>query len=136
MTADMESQNEHDDSGLPGPGAPTPLSALEVRTSPVSSSLFNRRELTSIVQGMSGLTSRDIKLFVDFGLHTVESVAYTYVPILILQENDSLTHDSSPKRVLETIKGVSEQKANKILTEGEFVYRNICITECQLKNLG
>lgn len=33
MTADMESQNEYDDSGLPGPGAPTPLSALEVRSS-------------------------------------------------------------------------------------------------------
>jgi DNA repair protein RAD51 len=30
MTADMETQNEYDDSGLPGPGAPTPLSALEV----------------------------------------------------------------------------------------------------------
>lgn len=26
----METQNEYDDSGLPGPGAPTPLSALEV----------------------------------------------------------------------------------------------------------
>lgn len=30
MTADMGSQNEYDDNGLPGPGAPTPLSALEV----------------------------------------------------------------------------------------------------------
>lgn len=32
MTADMEAaQSQSDDSGLPGPGAPTPLSALEVR---------------------------------------------------------------------------------------------------------
>lgn len=31
MTADMEQQQqEYDDGGLPGPGAPTPLSALEV----------------------------------------------------------------------------------------------------------
>jgi hypothetical protein len=30
MTADMETQGEHDDGGLTGPGAPTPLSALEV----------------------------------------------------------------------------------------------------------
>ncbi|PYH88678.1 hypothetical protein BO71DRAFT_128696 [Aspergillus ellipticus CBS 707.79] len=57
MTADMDTQNEIDD-GLPGPGAPTPLSALE---------------------GIAGLTGRDIKLFVDAGYHTVESIAYTYV---------------------------------------------------------
>lgn len=31
MVADMESQNEIEDNGLPDPGAPTPLSALEVR---------------------------------------------------------------------------------------------------------
>jgi hypothetical protein len=31
MAVDVEDQNEHDDSGLPGPGAPTPISALEVR---------------------------------------------------------------------------------------------------------
>lgn len=31
MTADIEQQpQEYDDGGLPGPGAPTPLSALEV----------------------------------------------------------------------------------------------------------
>ena len=28
---EVESQNEYDESGLPGPGAPTPLSSLEVR---------------------------------------------------------------------------------------------------------
>ncbi|KAJ5684599.1 DNA recombination/repair protein RecA monomer-monomer interface [Penicillium maclennaniae] len=55
---------EMDESGLPGPGAPTPLSALE---------------------GLVGLTARDIKLFVDAGYHT--------------------------------IKGISEQKATKVLVE-------------------
>lgn len=30
MTADTETQAEVDETGLPGPGAPTPLSALEV----------------------------------------------------------------------------------------------------------
>lgn len=31
------------------------------------------------VKGVSGLSARDIKLFVDGGYHTVESVAYTFV---------------------------------------------------------
>ena len=53
-----------------------------------------------MAQGMSGLTKRDIQLFVDGGYHTVESVAYT------------------PKKLLLDIKGISEQKATKILTEG------------------
>lgn len=30
MTADTETQGEYDDGGSTGPGAPTPLSALEV----------------------------------------------------------------------------------------------------------
>lgn len=34
MTAEAETQNEYDD-GLTGPGAPTPLSALEVRSESV-----------------------------------------------------------------------------------------------------
>ena len=50
---------------------------------------------------MSGLTKRDIQLFVDGGFHTVEAVAYT------------------PKMILERIKGVSENKASKVLMEGE-----------------
>ncbi|KAJ5946541.1 recombinase rad51 [Penicillium verhagenii] len=78
MSADHETQGEMDESQLPGPGAPTPLSALE---------------------GLAGLSGRDIKLFVDAGYHTVEAVAYT------------------PKRLLEQIKGISEQKATKILVE-------------------
>ena len=50
---------------------------------------------------MAGLTKRDIQLFVDGGFHTVEAVAYT------------------PKMVLERIKGISEQKASKVLLEGQ-----------------
>ncbi|KAJ5714052.1 DNA recombination/repair protein RecA monomer-monomer interface [Penicillium malachiteum] len=71
-------RGDYDESQLPGPGAPTPLSALE---------------------GVAGLTGRDIKLFVDAGYHTVEAIAYT------------------PKRLLEQIKGISEQKATKVLVE-------------------
>lgn len=52
-------------------------------------------------QGVAGLTKRDIQLFIDGGFYTVEAIAYT------------------PKKILETIKGISEQKATKILTEGE-----------------
>lgn len=51
-------------------------------------------------QGTAGLTKRDVQLFVDAGYNTVESVAYT------------------PRKILEQIKGISEQKATKILTEG------------------
>ena len=53
-----------------------------------------------VSQGIAGLTKRDIQLFVDGGYNTVESVAYT------------------PKKILMDIKGISEQKATKILTEG------------------
>lgn len=49
-------QEQYDDSGVGGPGAPTPLSALI---------------------GVAGMTERDIKLVIDGGYHTVESVAYT-----------------------------------------------------------
>lgn len=52
------------------------------------------------MQGIAGLTKRDIQLVVDGGFNTVEAVAYT------------------PRRVLEQIKGISEQKAAKILGEG------------------
>ncbi|EPQ67011.1 Bgt-3084 [Blumeria graminis f. sp. tritici] len=81
MTEEAQiSQLAAEESGEGGPGAPTPLSALE---------------------GVAGLTKRDIQLIVDGGYNTVESVAYT------------------PRRILEQIKGISEQKATKILTEGK-----------------
>ncbi|KAK7606007.1 Rad51-domain-containing protein [Phyllosticta paracitricarpa] len=75
---DQQSQSGFDDGSMGAPGAPTPLTALE---------------------GVNGLTARDIKLIMDGGYHTVESVAYT------------------PRRLLEQIKGISEQKASKILAE-------------------
>lgn len=57
MSAEEDvSQTGYEDGHAGGPGAPTPLTALE---------------------GMSGLTKRDIQLFVDGGYYTVEAVAYT-----------------------------------------------------------
>lgn len=47
-----------------------------------------------------GITAQDIKKLTEAGLHTVEAVAYT------------------PKKNLLAIKGISEQKADKILAEG------------------
>lgn len=72
------------------------------------------QELTAWNQGIAGLTKRDIQLVVDGGFNTVESVAYT------------------PRRMLEQIKGISEQKAAKILGEGEL--RHTCTLEvsCRL----
>lgn len=63
---------------------------------------FLRKQILTkiILQGVAGLTKRDIQLVIDGGYNTVESVAYT------------------PRRILEQIKGISEQKATKILTEG------------------
>ena len=48
----------------------------------------------------AGIHANDIKKLADFGLHTVEAVAFT------------------PKKALLTIKGISEQKADRIITEG------------------
>jgi len=53
---DEQSQSGYEEGAAGGPGAPTPLSALE---------------------GLAGLTKRDIQLFVDGGYYTVEAVAYT-----------------------------------------------------------
>ena len=49
----------------------------------------------------AGIHPQDIKKLTDAGLHTVESVAFT------------------PKKALLAIKGISDQKADKILAEGE-----------------
>lgn len=68
-----ESQSGYEDGGGGGPGAPTPLSALEV----LQTSVVLGQEGTNIRQGVGGLSARDIKLIVEGGFHTVESVAYT-----------------------------------------------------------
>ncbi len=53
---------------------------------------------------VNGITSGDIKKLEEAGLHTIEAIAYT------------------PKRQLIAIKGISEQKADKILVRplGDF----------------
>jgi DNA repair protein RAD51 len=51
--------------------------------------------------GEAGINAQDLKKLSEAGLHTVEAVAYT------------------PKKNLMAIKGISEQKAEKILAEGE-----------------
>ncbi|KAG7292252.1 RecA recombinase Rhp51 [Staphylotrichum longicolle] len=80
----MSGHEEYDETanaeefGQTGPGAPTPLLQLE---------------------GVAGITKREIQNIVEAGYNTVESVAYT------------------PQRVLEQIKGISAVKASKILAE-------------------
>ena len=70
-----ETQSNFGDGGG-GPGAPTPLAVLEARSS-------NARDVSldtdTSYQGVAGLSARDIKLVVDGGFNTVESVAYTWV---------------------------------------------------------
>jgi DNA repair protein RAD51 len=50
----------------------------------------------------AGISASDTKKLADAGLNTIEAVAFT------------------PKKTLLTIKGISEAKADKILTEGQF----------------
>jgi len=53
----------------------------------------------SKLEGVSGINAGDIKKLIDAGLHTVESVAY------------------ATKKALMSIKGISEQKADKLSAE-------------------
>ena len=73
--------------------------------------------MADLKKGVAGLSARDIKLVIEGGFNTVESVAYTY----IYHHNKDITRANilfRPRRVLEQIKGISEQKATKILAEG------------------
>ncbi|RMD44702.1 hypothetical protein DV735_g430, partial [Chaetothyriales sp. CBS 134920] len=70
-------QDEYDNMGG-GPGAPLPIAHLV---------------------GQAGLTDRDIKLMIEGGYHTVESIAY------------------STRKQLEQVKGISEAKATKLQNE-------------------
>ena len=56
--------------------------------------------LTDTIEGVGGITKRDIACMVEGGYFTIESIAYT------------------PKRQLEQVKGISEAKASKFLFEG------------------
>jgi len=59
----------------------------------------------SLLQQEAGISAQDCKKLADFGLHTVEAVAFT------------------PKKTLQTIKGISDQKADKIIAEGMCIYQ-------------
>ncbi|KAH0544098.1 RecA recombinase Rhp51 [Glutinoglossum americanum] len=73
-TEDAEqSQSGYEESGMGGPGAPTPLAALESRDR-APDTIFSDAS-----QGVAGLTKRDIQLIIEGGFYTVEAVAYTYV---------------------------------------------------------
>jgi DNA repair protein RAD51 len=52
----------------------------------------------------AGINANDIKKLTNAGLHTVEAVAFT------------------PKKNLVAIKGISDQKADKILEEGALLH--------------
>jgi hypothetical protein len=65
-------EEQYEDSTMGGPGAPTPVSALEV-----GYWMFEYATATDKIQGVNGLTARDIKLIVEGGFNTVESIAYT-----------------------------------------------------------
>lgn len=62
----------------------------------------------SLSQG-NGISKSEIQKLKEFGLYTVESVAYT------------------PRRTLTTIKGISEAKADKILVHFFLLPLSICI---------
>jgi DNA repair protein RAD51 len=59
----------------------------------------------------AGIHANDIKKLAEAGLNTVEAVAFT------------------PKKFLVTIKGISDQKADKIIAEGRFPFLTY---ECHL----
>ena len=73
-----ETQSTFGDGGG-GPGAPTPLAVLEARSSNASNARNVSLDTDTLYQGVAGLSARDIKLIVDGGFNTVESVAYTWV---------------------------------------------------------
>ena len=52
----------------------------------------------------------------DAGYNTVESVAYTYAVLFTHGRRAIADEFCSPRRQLEQIKGISEQKAGKVLT--------------------
>lgn len=64
------------------------------------------------LQGINGITKRDVQLIVDGGYNTVEAVAYT------------------PRRLLEQIKGISEVKAGKVLAEGTYPDSPVLMLGC------
>lgn len=74
-------EEQYEDGAMGAPGAPTPVSALEVRVA-----LWSKALGANKMQGVNGLTARDIKLVIDGGYNTVEAIAYTYVGQQILSD--------------------------------------------------
>ncbi len=60
--------------------------------------------LAVIKLAVNGITEGDVKKLQEAGLHTIEAVAYT------------------PKKMLLAIKGISDQKADKILVKTVFLF--------------
>ena len=75
-----QSQSGYDEGGMGGPGAPTPLAALEVT---IDDAIALSGVFLMCSQGVAGLTKRDIQLIIEGGFYTVEAVAYTYVDDLM-----------------------------------------------------
>lgn len=144
MTADMDTQNEYDDSGLPGPGAPTPLSALEVRNLYCphntilqawfsSKSPFQWLVLTIDSIGCCGINGKRYQIVCRCRLsHCRINCVYVRLSSWMFKRTCcstklgelkemltlALVVHHRPKRLLEQIKGISEQKATKVLVEG------------------
>lgn len=86
-----QTQNDEEDAGF------LVISKLEVRH--IISSFFVLI-LTFNTKQEAGISSTDIKKLKDGGFYTVESIAY------------------APKKALLAVKGISETKADKLLSEG------------------
>lgn len=85
--------------------APLLVEKLQVCATGSTESISDCTHLLSVVliRKEAGINASDTKKLREAGYHTVEAVAFT------------------PKKQLCTVKGISEAKAEKILTEGEFV---------------
>lgn len=69
--------------------------------------------LIESLEGSSGISSADVKKLKEAGYYTVESIAY------------------ETRRGLVAIKGITEQKADKLINEGEYISSiHIIISEC------
>ncbi|KAH7031191.1 Rad51-domain-containing protein [Microdochium trichocladiopsis] len=79
--ADEHDESQMGDESMTGPGAPTPVSALE---------------------GLSNLTKRDIQLLMDGGYQTVESIAYT--PRRMLEQVKGISEIKATKILAEASK--------------------------------
>lgn len=100
--------------GSGGPGAPTPLSVLEVWMSNVRAVKFNVDRIIRVspvcrLEISSSSSMEDsILLSLWHTRRSIQEMMYHGLTLILRR----------PRRVLEQIKGISEQKATKILAEG------------------